>query len=52
MNLFLAGPLVTRWVGTTQLVDRRTRDRKVTGSDTGRSDGRIFFSGANCLGSL
>ena len=35
------------WIA--QCLERRTRDRKVPGSNPGRSGARIFFSGVNFL---
>ena len=35
--------------GTAQWLERRTRDRKVPGSNPGRSDRRMFFSNVNLL---
>ena len=35
--------------GIAQMLERRTRDRKVPGSSPGRSGGRIFFSRFNFL---
>ena len=35
--------------GTTEVVERRTYDRKVASSNQGRSGGRIFFSRMNFL---
>ena len=32
-----------------RMLERRTRDRKVAGSNPGRSGGRIFFSMVNFL---
>ena len=40
---------VTQLIGTVQLVQHRTRDRKVACSTPGRSGGRNFFSGVNFL---
>ena len=37
----------TREAGTACWLERRTRDRKVASSNSGRSGGRIFFSRAN-----
>ena len=35
------------WDSSVQLIERRTRDRKVPSSIPGRSGGRIFFSRVN-----
>ena len=35
--------------GGSSVVERRTRDRNVSGSKPGRSGGRIYFSGVNFL---
>ena len=46
--LFLAYiPLLTVEAGMACRLERRTRDRKVASSNTGRSGGRIFFSRVN-----
>ena len=42
----------TKGAGIAHWLERRTRDRKVTGSNPYRSGGRIFFSRVNFLCSL
>ena len=41
----------TQWGGYNTVVEPRTRDRKVAGSNPSRSGGRMLFSGASCADS-
>ena len=45
----LIGPMVLHGAGIAQWLERRTRDRKVAGSNPCWSGGRIFFSRVNFL---
>ena len=47
--LYLNLPIFARGVDIAQLVERRSRDRKVAGLVPGRRGGSIFFSRVNFL---